>query len=109
MRAEACLINTWGRVTLEASQRERIEKGREGLGRTLQVHKKSLKAEVETSCVEDATEGFQLAGAAKKEAVNVRAAEHEICEEKNLACHQLTIKAMGPVSHPTTHLPSLHH
>lgn len=75
---------------MEASQRERIEKGREGLGRTLQVHKKSLKAEVETSCVEDAAEGFQLAGAAKKEAVNVHAAEHEVCAEENLACHQLT-------------------
>lgn len=75
---------------MEASQRDRMEKGREGLGRTLKVQKKSLKAEMETSCVEDATGGFQLAGAAKKEAVNAHAAVHEVCVEKNLAYHQLT-------------------
>lgn len=56
----------------------------------MKVQKKSLKAEMETSCVEDATGCFQLAGAAKKEAVNAHAAEPEVCVEKNLACHQLT-------------------
>lgn len=45
---------------------------------------------METSCVGDATAGFQLAGAAKKEAVNAHAAEHEVCVEENLAYHQLT-------------------